>query len=409
MEREGAVHSHDPSASQTAAHNALSQMTTKNTPATAHGLADSDLHAALSRIEEIIEDASNGRMFILVDDESRENEGDLVLPAQMVTPDAINFMAKYGRGLICLALSAERCDQLGLPQMAAENNAPMETAFTVSIEARTGVDTGISANDRARTISVAINCENPEEELVSPGHVFPLRARPGGVLTRAGHTEAAVDISRLAGLNASGVICEIMKEDGTMARLPDLVAFAQLHGLKIATIRDLIAYRCHHDHVIERCGVAHLASRWGGKWQSVGFVNRMTGTTAVAMVMGAITPDQPVLVRMHALNVLADAFGAEGGRDPDLLRRSIEVITREGAGVIVLIGQSSADAVSAMLAGYDKREIPKKMESLRDYGFGAQVLAELGIRKMELLTNSHQTPIALEGYGLTITGNRSFS
>jgi len=365
--------------------------------------------AVLSSIEEIVEEASNGRMFILVDDESRENEGDLILPAQMVTPDAVNFMAKHGRGLICLALSAERCDQLDLRPMARENRAPLETAFTVSIEARTGVDTGISAVDRARTISVAINCENAGESLVSPGHIFPLRARRGGVLTRAGHTEAAVDIARLAGLNASGVICEIMKEDGTMARMPDLVAFAQLHGLKIATIRDLIAYRCRHDHVIERCGDAHLASRWGGRWESIGFANKMTGTTAVAMVLGRIEPDQPTLVRMHALNVLADAFGAEGGRDPDLLKRSIESIAREGAGVIVLIGQSSAGAVRAMLGGYGRGEAPSDMEHLRDYGFGAQVLAELGIRQMELLTNSHQTPIALEGYGLTIVGKRALA
>lgn len=365
--------------------------------------------AALSSIEEIIGEASNGRMFILVDDESRENEGDLILPAQMVTPDAVNFMAKHGRGLICLALSAERCDQLGLRPMAQENRAPLETAFTVSIEARTGVDTGISAVDRARTISVAIHCGDAAESLVSPGHIFPLRARRGGVLTRAGHTEAAVDIARLAGLNASGVICEIMKEDGTMARMPDLVAFAQLHGLKIATIRDLIAYRCRHDHVIERCGEARLASRWGGRWESIGFANKMTGTTAVAMVLGQIEPDRPMLVRMHALNVLADAFGAEGGRDPDVLKRAIESIAREGAGVIVLIGQSSAGAVRAMLDGYGRGETPSDREHLRDYGFGAQVLAELGIRQMELLTNSHQTPIALEGYGLTIVGKRALT
>lgn len=365
-----------------------------------------DAGFALSSIEEILEDASNGRMFILVDDESRENEGDLVLPAQMVTPDAVNFMAKHGRGLICLALSAERCDQLGLRPMARENGTPMETAFTVSIEARVGVDTGISASDRAYTISVAINCENAEESLVSPGHVFPLRARRGGVLTRAGHTEAAVDIARLAGLNASGVICEIMKEDGTMARLPDLIGFAQEHGLKIATIRDLIAYRCRHDHVIERCGDAELASRWGGRWKAVGFANKVTGATAVAMIMGEPDSGKPALVRMHALNVIADAFGAEGGRNPDLLKRSIEVITQEGAGIIVLIGQSSAHAVKAMLGGYGKSDATPNVEHLRDYGFGAQILTELGIGEMELLTNLHQTPIALEGYGLTIVGKR---
>lgn len=365
---------------------------------------------ALSTIEEILDDASNGRMFILVDDESRENEGDLVLPAQMVTPDAVNFMAKHGRGLICLALSPERCDELGLEPMARENGTRMETAFTVSIEARAGVDTGISASDRARTISVAINCGNAAESLVSPGHVFPLRARRGGVLTRAGHTEAAVDISRLAGLNASGVICEIMKEDGTMARLPDLITFARRHQLKIATIRDLIAYRCRHDHVIERCGDAQLSSRWGGDWQAIGFANKVTGSTAVALIMGNPDVEKPVLVRMHALNVIADAFGAEGGRHPDTLKRAVEIVTNEGTGVIILIGQSSAHAVKTMLGGYGKAaDAPSEMEHLRDYGFGAQVLLELGISEMELLTDSQHTPVALEGYGLAIVGKRAFA
>lgn len=361
----------------------------------------------LSSIEDILQEAANGRMFILVDDESRENEGDLVLPAQMITPDAVNFMAKHGRGLICLALSAERCDVLGLQPMARENGTPLKTAFMVSIEARVGVDTGISASDRARTISVAIYCDDASESLVSPGHVFPLRARRGGVLTRAGHTEAAVDIARLASLNASGVICEIMKEDGTMARMPDLVKFARQHNLKIATIRDLIAYRCRHDHVIERCGDAPMTSRWGGKWKAVAFANKVTGATAVAMIMGEPDPSKPVLVRMHALNILADAFGAEGGRNPDTLKRSIEIVTQEGTGIIVLIGQSSTDAVKAMLRAYSHERSPSDMEHLRDYGFGAQVLAELGIHEMELLTNSDQTPIALEGYGLTIVSKRA--
>ena len=361
--------------------------------------------APLSSIEEILDDAANGRMFILVDDEERENEGDLILPGQMVTPDAVNFMAKHGRGLICLALSAERCDQIGLQPMALQNGTPLGTAFTVSIEARDGVDTGISAIDRARTISVAINCTSAES-LVSPGHVFPLRARPGGVLVRAGHTEAAVDIARLAGLNPSGMICEIMSPDGTMARLPELQRFAKEHGLKIGTIRDLIAYRCRNDHMIEKCGVAPLSSKWGGQWEAQGFANKVTGATAVAMVMGKLDGTKPTLVRMHALDVIADAFGSEDRRNGQQLKRSIEIVTQEGAGVIVLIGQSSSDAVKALIDSYAGRPNLAGMEELRDYGFGAQVLSELGVREMELLTNSAQTPVALEGYGLSIVGKR---
>lgn len=360
----------------------------------------------LSSIEELLDEAMNGRMFILVDDENRENEGDLVLPAQMVTPQAINFMAKYGRGLICLALEAERCDQLGLPLMARENGTAFETAFTVSIEAREGVDTGISAIDRAKTISVAIYCDDPAEALVSPGHVFPLRARPGGVLVRAGHTEAAVDIARLAGLNPSGVICEIMSEDGTMARLPELVRFAQRHGLKIGTIRDLIAYRCRHDHMVEACGDASLTSKWGGNWEARSFANRVSGSTAVAMILGNLDALRPALVRMHALDVIADAFGSEQRRSSDLLQRSIEAIVANGSGVIVLLGQSSPDAVRGLMHSYADKGGRSGMGHLRDYGFGAQVLTELGIHEIELLTNSDGTPVALEGYGLSIKAKR---
>lgn len=360
----------------------------------------------LSPIEDILEEARNGRMFILVDDEDRENEGDLIIPAQMATPEIVNFMARHGRGLICLALTAERCDKLGLAPMARQNGSPLGTAFTISIEARDGVSTGISAEDRARTISVAINCNEGEGALVSPGHIFPLRANNGGVLVRAGHTEAAVDISRLAGLNASGVICEIMNDDGTMSRMPDLIKFAQQHDLKIATIRDLIAYRCRHDHMIEKCGTANLASKWGGDWEAHGFANKITNTTAVAMVMGKPDPQIPTLVRMHALDVIADAFGSEHRRPADILKRSIEVISEEGAGVIILLGQSSPDAVAALLDGYANKIDRAPMDHLRDYGFGAQVLAELGIREMTLLTNSRLTPIALEGFGLSIIGKR---
>src|SRR6201991_5083310 len=269
----------------------------------------------LSPIEDIIEDARNGRMFILIDDEDRENEGDLIIPAQMATPDAVNFMARHGRGLIYLALTKDRGDQLGLEPMTRTNRSRNETAFTVSIEAKEGISTGISAADRARTIAVAIDSSNGPDAIVSPGHVFPLVAKPGGVLVRAGHTEAAVDVSRLAGLNPSGVICEIMKEDGTMARLDDLVSFAQLHGLKIGTIRDLIAYRRRHDHNVEKVAEVPFVSRWGGEWTAITYRNKAINTESLALVKGKIDRTQPTLVRMHVLNIFADTLGEEGARE----------------------------------------------------------------------------------------------
>src|SRR5919106_1455320 len=259
--------------------------------------------------EAIINEARNGRMFILVDDDDRENEGDLVTPAQRATPDAINFMARHGRGLICLALGKERVDQLGLEPMARVNGTRMETAFTVSIEAREGVTTGISAADRARTIAVAIDANNGPEAIVSPGHVFPLVARPGGVLVRAGHTEAAVDVARLAGLNPSGVICEIMRDDGSMARLDDLMGFARAHGLKIGTIRDLIAYRLKKDHLVERVATCPFDARSGAPWQAQVFRDKSSGEEQLALVHGALDPTQPVLVRMHSLDLFADVLG----------------------------------------------------------------------------------------------------
>src|SRR5688500_14948215 len=258
--------------------------------------------AVLVGAEAIIDEARNGRMFILVDDDDRENEGDLVIPAQMATPDAINFMARHGRGLICLALTKERVDALGLQPMASSNRSRNETAFTVSIEAREGISTGISAADRARTIAVAIDAANGPEALVSPGHVFPLVARPGGVLVRAGHTEAAVDVARLAGLNPSGVICEVMREDGTMARFDDLMEFAATHNLKIGTIRDLIAYRLRRDHMVEEVATTAFTARSGAKWQAQVFRDKATGAEQLAMVHGAIDPAQPVLVRIHSLD-----------------------------------------------------------------------------------------------------------
>ena len=361
-------------------------------------------HAFLSTPEEVIDEARNGRMFILVDDEDRENEGDLVVPAQMATPEKINFMARHGRGLICLALTKRRVDELGLDLMSRNNGTRHETAFTVSIEARDGVTTGISAADRARTISVAIDGSKGRDEIVTPGHVFPLVARDGGVLVRTGHTEAAVDVSRLAGLNPSGVICEIMNEDGTMARMDDLVAFAQLHGLKIGTIRDLIAYRRRHDHLVERRAEARFTSRWGGEWTALTFWNKAAGTEQVALVKGRVDPSKPTLVRMHALNPFADLFG-EADERSGLLARSMELIAAEGAGVIVVINKPRQDAFTAAVRRKAGERVAD-MEEIRDYGVGAMILTELGVEEMVLLTNTHHTLVGLDGYGLSIVGER---
>jgi 3,4-dihydroxy 2-butanone 4-phosphate synthase / GTP cyclohydrolase II len=302
----------------------------------------------LSSPEELIDEARNGRMFILVDDEQRENEGDLVIPAQMATPDAINFMATHGRGLICLALSRARVDQLGLQLMSRHNGTRHETAFTTSIEAKDGVTTGISAADRARTVSVAIDAARGPEDIVTPGHVFPLAAREGGVLIRAGHTEAAVDVARLAGLNPSGVICEIMREDGAMARMDDLVAFAQRHGLRIGTIRDLIAYRLKKDHLVEQTAEAEFDSRWGGRWTAKSFLNKALGTEQVALVKGEVDPAKPTLVRMHQLSLFADAFGEADARG-GMLRGAMKIIGEEGCGVIVVLNRAMPDAIATAL------------------------------------------------------------
>ncbi|GAO40026.1 3,4-dihydroxy-2-butanone-4-phosphate synthase [Sphingomonas changbaiensis NBRC 104936] len=364
-------------------------------------------HGYLSAPEEIIDEARNGRMFILVDDEDRENEGDLVIPAQMATPDAVNFMAKHGRGLICLALAKSRVDQLGLNLMSRNNGTRHETAFTVSIEARQGVTTGISAADRARTISVAIDGTKGADDIVTPGHVFPLVAREGGVLVRAGHTEAAVDVSRLAGLNPSGVICEIMKDDGTMARLDDLVAFAQLHNLKIGTIRDLIAYRRRHDHLVERRAEMNFHSRWGGDWKAITFVNKVTGDELIALQKGKVDPAKPTLVRMHTMSMFVDVFGEENERS-GLLPQSMQAIGEAGAGVVVVINKPMKGIVSRFmqLRAEGKGAGDPQIEELRDYGIGAQILAELGVHDMVLLTNTHHTLVGLEGYGLSIVGEQ---
>ncbi|MFC7536283.1 3,4-dihydroxy-2-butanone-4-phosphate synthase [Sphingomonas sp. GCM10030256] len=354
--------------------------------------------------EAIIDEARNGRMFILVDDDDRENEGDLVIPAQMATPDAINFMARHGRGLICLALTQERVEALELPLMSRTNGTRHETAFTVSIEAREGVSTGISAADRARTVAVAIDSANGADALVSPGHVFPLVARPGGVLVRAGHTEAAVDVSRLAGLNPSGVICEIMREDGTMARLDDLIDFARTHGLKIGTIRDLIAYRLKKDHMVARVAETAFTSSSGEQWHAQVFRDKSSGAEQLALVKGPLDTDRPVLVRMHSLDLFADVLGERGDRS-GLLQGAMRMIEAEGSGVIVALHAASPGSLSRSADRRSGKEV-EGGEMLRSYGVGAQILAALGIHDMILLTNTRHSPVALGGYGLTIVEER---
>ncbi|SIN82329.1 3,4-dihydroxy-2-butanone-4-phosphate synthase [Vannielia litorea] len=355
-------------------------------------------HDAISSVDEIIEDARNGRMFILVDHEDRENEGDLVIPAQMATPDAINFMATHGRGLICLALPGSRIDALGLPLMSSQNSSRHETAFTVSIEAREGVTTGISAGDRARTVAVAIDSSKGAQDIATPGHVFPLRAREGGVLVRAGHTEAAVDVSRLAGLNPSGVICEIMNEDGTMARLPDLVSFAQRHGLKIGTISDLIAYRRRHDNLVAVQKEETVTSAFGGEWQMKIYTDQVQGAEHIVLVKGDISGEAPVLTRMHALDPMLDVVGVAGAGRAHEFGYAMEAVAREGRGVVVLL----RDLTMKIAAPGETSP-----QTLRQYGLGAQILSSLGLSKLELLTNS-PTPkiVGLDAYGLEITGTR---
>jgi 3,4-dihydroxy 2-butanone 4-phosphate synthase/GTP cyclohydrolase II len=359
---------------------------------------------ALVGPEEIINEARNGRMFILVDDEARENEGDLIIPAQMATPDAVNFMARHGRGLICLALTKERADQLGLEPMTRTNRSRNETAFTVSIEAREGISTGISAADRARTVAVAIDAANGPDVIVSPGHVFPLIARPGGVLVRAGHTEAAVDVARLAGLNPSGVICEVMCEDGTMARLDDLKEFARIHGLKIGTIRDLIAYRLQKDHLVERVATSPMTSSSGARWQAQVFRDKASGEEQLALVHGTLDPSRPVLVRMHSLDLFADVLG-EAGPKSGVLQGAMRMIEAEGSGVVVALHAAAPGSLSRSL---DLRAgKPAEIgDAVRGYGTGAQILAALGIHDMVLLSNSRHSPVGLAGYGLAIVEER---
>ena len=363
----------------------------------------------LSSIEEVIEEAKAGRIFILVDDENRENEGDLCIPAENATPEAINFMAKHARGLICLAMQRSRVEQLGLPLMSQNNATRLETAFTVSIEAREGVTTGISAHDRARTISVAIDPGKTREDIVSPGHVFPLVARDGGTLVRAGHTEAVVDIARMAGMNPAGVICEIMNDDGTMARMPDLIAFAEQHSIKIATIADLINYRRSKESIIERSVETVLNSKYGGAWRMIVYLNKVSYAEHVALIKGDITTETPVSVRMHSLDVMEDVLGDQSGsRGGGELQNAMTFISEAGRGIVVLMREPTPTTLSEKL----QRKLKTKDEEsiaaseLRDYGVGAQILLDLGIKDMILLTDSEKTVVGLEGYGLNIVARK---
>lgn len=363
------------------------------------GPIENDLRGNISPIEDIIEDARQGLMFVLVDHEDRENEGDLVIPAQFADAQAINFMAKHGRGLICLPLTADRIETLDLPMMAVNNSSRHETAFTVSIEAREGVTTGISAADRALTVAVAIDEAKGMADIATPGHIFPLRARRGGVLMRAGHTEAAVDISRLAGLHPSGVICEIMKPDGEMARLPDLIGFAAEHGLKIGTISDLISYRLKHDNLLTLREERHVTSAYGGEWMMRVFTDQITGTDHVMLSIGDLATPEPVLVRTHALNALEDVLGL-GPSPADELPRAMNIIASEGRGAVLLFREPSPK----LRLEDDGDEGPR---TIKRTGIGAQIMSTMGLRDLILLTDSPETKYTgLEAYNLSIVGTR---
>ncbi len=365
-------------------------------------LKTAGLHDYISSAAEIIEEARAGRIFILVDDEDRENEGDLVIPAQFATPDAINFMAKHARGLICLALTKSRVEGLGLPLMSQANGSRHETAFTVSIEAREGVTTGISAADRARTVAVAVNPEMGREDIVTPGHIFPLMARDGGTLVRAGHTEAAVDISRLAGLIPAGVICEIMNDDGTMARLPDLVAFGQRHNLKLGTIADLIAHRRTTERLVRRAEEGLVKSPRGNDVvRVIAYTSKVDGVEHLAIVLGDVTSPEPVLVRMHAIDTITDLLGGEHFGS---LHGAIEQIHTARRGVVVMIRESRPTAISERIRDMVAGTRPEP--ALRDYGIGAQILLDLGVKDMILLSNHKRTIVGLEGYGLNVVEQR---
>ncbi|WCP13120.1 Riboflavin biosynthesis protein RibBA [Sphingobium sp. AntQ-1] len=354
----------------------------------------------ISSIEDIIHDAINGLPYILVDADDRENEGDVIIPAQFATPRQINFMAKHARGLICLAITKSRAEQLKLPPMAINNQSGHGTAFTISIEAREGVTTGISAQDRAHTIAVAVDPTKTSADIVSPGHVFPLTARDGGVLVRAGHTEAAVDISRLAGLTPAGVICEVMNDDGSMARLPELLVFAKEHGLKVGTIADLIAYRRRFEKLIERVASAPFHSFYGGDLTIHVYRNLVDGGEHVALVKGDIRPDRDTLVRVHQVDMATDMLGWSQAH-PDYVPQALKAIAaHEGQAVAVFVRDPSPDSISKRIEG--GRKTYHDAHATRDYGIGAQILLDLGVRQMTLLTSSKAKLAALEGFGLTV-------